>query len=139
MWAWCVRRSSAVLDVKEWTLTWEIGTVQPDETVTRYLEGRVWGSVQEGWKMLNCITVKCDQLISYYACAETTITHCDARTPTPTPMTPTATPSATPSATATATPGVTGPTPGPRFMPLIFKWGTTTTTALHLPMRERSR
>ncbi len=124
-------------------IMWYIGEVEPGETVTRYVEIRLWSNVPEGEEILNWVYVYSDQTIWQFATSQAwsyaTVRSCPSPTPVPTrTFTPTPTRTATPTATFTPMPTdtpeptVVGGTPTPTgtipptvpvrlFLPVIGK------------------
>ncbi len=116
------------------TVSWFIPSVAPGETVTLYVEVRLWSSVPEG-EMENCLVVSSDQLEGE-ACSESSIIQCPVPTAVPT-RTYTPTPTATPTATWTPTPTATmTPTEVPT-MPTETPTPVATGFSLYLPVIAR--
>lgn len=92
------------------TVSWELLTVDPGETVTLYVEVRIRNQVAPG-ALENCLTVDSNQIGPESACSQATVMQCATRTPSPVP-TDTPTPTETPVPTVTPTETVE---------PLIFK------------------
>ncbi len=137
-WPWDDCTPGAIYDGAR-RVSWLLEEVAPGQTMTFYVQIRLWSSVPDGEIIDNCLTVSADQLLEpQSACSQVLVTQCEGPTPVPpTPMatatptntatpTPTATPTDTPTSTPTATAEPTVPTPTPTsgstiYLPILLK------------------
>lgn len=133
-WPWDDCTPGAIYDGGR-RVSWLLDEVAPGQTMTFYVQIRLWSSVPDGELIDNCLTVAADQLEPQSACSQVLARQCEEATPVPPTPTATATPRPTftptpqptmPTATPTATAEPTMPTPTPTsgstiYLPILLK------------------
>lgn len=132
-WPWDDCTPGAIYDGAR-SVSWLLDEIAPGQTLTFYVQIRLWSSVPDKEIIDNCLMVSADQLEPQSACSQALAKRCEE--PTPVPPTPTATATPRPTFTPTRTP--VAPTATPTAEPTVSTPTPTSGSTIYLPILLKS-